>query len=646
MKKIFVCAILIMIMPIAAMCINIGSPIIVDNAQPENISLTGEWETSTSLSGFYGTNYFAATVDGTYKEAAFIINIPEAGRYNVSIYHPVDTSFSKSAEIKIFQKNGVAAKKADIRFNGDRWLSLGVFEFNAGEAKIAFTSTQSSAGEKLIADAVKFQKYSPLPEVDIQFTSLPSTISLNKQFSVSVSAANNLAECGLRGCLTIEARDGEDGSLLGDVFFDNNKEGFTDTVVAQAATFTITKQTPFVYFTAYMSPFGFNNWVINEFESTPIDGTFPYEWVGNGVTHDIYYQSSLILANNSGNKCYCSGITFESFMDAWNSYMSTYGINNIFGLTVTNVKNFRQRWYGTSADYRDCSTNAITYHKCGVRITNLDEVQRGDFIQIWRASGSGHSVIFTDFERDDSGNILKLCYWSTQTSTNGCNYNKENWSSLTSETSFARVAKPHDADDWKNRYSDATSSPSLTRVLGVGEIIIDNTDAGFSSSGSWSVLSESEQLYKTDYAQAPSGNGSSFAKWQLSLPLKGQWAIYEWHPSAEEYTTNAPLTVKHKYGSKTYTLTQQNGGGGWNYIGTFTFAAGGGEASITNACSPDYVVADAIRAVYISDGEISAITIADIILGKIAPSAGQTALLDLNNDSKIDICDLLLSLQN
>ncbi len=43
----------------------------------------------------------------------------------------------------------------------------------------------------------------------------------------------------------------------------------------------------------------------------------------------------------------------------------------------------------------------------------LKDAQPGDFMQIWRTTKSGHSVIYL------SHNEKSITYWSTQTATNG-----------------------------------------------------------------------------------------------------------------------------------------------------------------------------------------------------------------------------------
>lgn len=55
----------------------------------------------------------------------------------------------------------------------------------------------------------------------------------------------------------------------------------------------------------------------------------------------------------------------------------------------------------------------------------------GDFIQMWRNNGSGHSAIFRGFvDSNGDGNNNLICYWSSQQSTNGYGTRCENISSM------------------------------------------------------------------------------------------------------------------------------------------------------------------------------------------------------------------------
>ena len=83
-------------------------------------------------------------------------------------------------------------------------------------------------------------------------------------------------------------------------------------------------------------------------------------------------------------------------------------------------------------------------------MSDLEEVRPGDFLQFWRNSGSGHSSVFIDWERDATGTIEGVWYWSTQGSTDGIGYNLEYFGSGESDLDpahfhAARITSP---DRW------------------------------------------------------------------------------------------------------------------------------------------------------------------------------------------------------
>ncbi len=71
-------------------------------------------------------------------------------------------------------------------------------------------------------------------------------------------------------------------------------------------------------------------------------------------------------------------------------------------------------------------------------------------MQFWRHSGSGHNVVFVDWEVDTSDNIIGFRYWSTQGSTDGVGENSEYFGGSGSRVDpnlffVARVVEP---DQW------------------------------------------------------------------------------------------------------------------------------------------------------------------------------------------------------
>ena len=121
---------------------------------------------------------------------------------------------------------------------------------------------------------------------------------------------------------------------------------------------------------------------------------------------------------------------------------------DINGLTYTNIKNFMSIWYVQST-LGDGPGLALQAYGLGDRIESMNNVIKGDFVQIWRTTGSGHSVIFMNWTTNTAGDTTGMRYWSTQTSTKGVNYNTEYFygyggSVDKAHTYYSRGRKPED----------------------------------------------------------------------------------------------------------------------------------------------------------------------------------------------------------
>ncbi len=198
---------------------------------------------------------------------------------------------------------------------------------------------------------------------------------------------------------------------------------------------------------------GFNAVVLDVLESYPTDGTNQYYWPEDsgwyGTTRDITYRDQVVAEGDPEGRCYCVGLTWEVMMRAFDSVnRSTGGDGTLNGMSVAQLDEFRIDWFVRDL-YGDGVVTALESYGLGEQVTSWDDVQPGDFIQFWRNSGSGHSVIFIDWERDTDGNIDGFQYWSTQSSTDGINYNSEYFGSSGSSVDashffVARAAMPGD----------------------------------------------------------------------------------------------------------------------------------------------------------------------------------------------------------
>lgn len=130
-------------------------------------------------------------------------------------------------------------------------------------------------------------------------------------------------------------------------------------------------------------------------------------------------------------------------------------------------------------------------------------------------------------------------------------------------------------------------------------VIVDNGDAGFTTSGSWSSRTSGLEYYGTDFASA-SGSSSATATWTPSLNGSGDYHVeIMWND--EHNCTGVDYTVNHSGGSDSFSVdhTVVSGiqAGDWYRLGTFNFASDVSVTLTADAVCPSYqyVVADAVR---------------------------------------------------
>ena len=196
----------------------------------------------------------------------------------------------------------------------------------------------------------------------------------------------------------------------------------------------------------------FNEVAMELLETYPTDGTHDYLWDGSyvGTTRDIWYLDTLVAEANLQQSCYCVGITWELYMRAFERIDSTMGGDGtINAMDVADLYDFRTDWY-----VRDLwgagAADALDLWGVGEEITDLQDLQPGDFVQFWRNSGSGHSVIFIDWETDGEGDITGIYYWSCQGSTDGVGYLSEYFGSggSTIDPAYFFAGRAWMPEDW------------------------------------------------------------------------------------------------------------------------------------------------------------------------------------------------------
>jgi hypothetical protein len=156
-----------------------------------------------------------------------------------------------------------------------------------------------------------------------------------------------------------------------------------------------------------------------------------YSLKAGGVVKDITYDGEVLL-RASGEGTYCCGATLEAFLDAYCRVHHRCRASEARGRWFQDwprekLVALQQGWYGTEqAEAEPLIPEAVrptirekqVYHMLpwtglGKPIDDYRQLRRGDFVQIWRKDGTGHSVIFWGRDRDDEGRE-RLWYWSSQ----------------------------------------------------------------------------------------------------------------------------------------------------------------------------------------------------------------------------------------
>lgn len=220
----------------------------------------------------------------------------------------------------------------------------------------------------------------------------------------------------------------------------------------------------------------FNEYTIDILEEYPRDGTHPYSWVNTytGVTRNLYYKGELIAtANPDGSKsCYCCGLTFENFFRSIQRLLSDLDQGEEVNLmSVADMKYFLYLWF-VERVWGDGPGVALERFGLGDIIEKRADVKKGDYVQFWRTTGSGHSVVFIDWLISTSGDTVGIKYWSTQSSTNGINFSSEYFDGFGGTVNpaivyFSRVRSPENFEPFNkslfDNYDEITSEDYIIR---------------------------------------------------------------------------------------------------------------------------------------------------------------------------------------
>jgi len=310
-------------------------------------------------------------------------------------------------------------------------------------------------------------------ESTVKFEDFPDEVAPGKPFRLRVDfELGRLVSEHRRAVLIIELRDLATDAVLWQKVDDNMGFGFR----APLERMIYMERIPSLadgegYFAAYLAPFGMNEYVLEEIERYPTDGTHRYLWKGGGSGHtkDLYYLGEKIFPGTPQGTTYCCGLTYEVFLGMFNRYNEAMGHRRVGVIDAEGMKEARAEWYGDLGSMERQLVARMVREGIGIEIEDKTEARAGDFMEIWRYSGSGHSVIFLEWVREGDA-VTGLRYWSAQPGTNGIAVNVEplgppkgiRWD----RSYVGRLRKPRDARDWRDRYADASTKGTPTKLAG------------------------------------------------------------------------------------------------------------------------------------------------------------------------------------
>lgn len=155
-------------------------------------------------------------------------------------------------------------------------------------------------------------------------------------------------------------------------------------------------------------------------------GALPYRWVdgATGSPVPVVFDGKLILEGDPYG-VHCSGFTFAVAMKA----MESFGTRNYRLRDSSHMRAFQREWFAATDDSEELGPiQAMRNFGLGTQVHRMDDARSGDFVQMWRENGSGHSAVLLDLI-SENGQVVGIRYLSAQqTETNGIGVREEYFS--------------------------------------------------------------------------------------------------------------------------------------------------------------------------------------------------------------------------
>jgi len=133
---------------------------IIDNVDSE-ATYTGVWTASSSVSGYYGTDYRMAPVNASAETATatYVPVLPADGSYAVYAWYTPGADRSTQTEYRVNHSGGTTVVAVNQQRDARTWRDLGTYHFEASAPSVrrsVVISNHAATGSVVIADAVRF----------------------------------------------------------------------------------------------------------------------------------------------------------------------------------------------------------------------------------------------------------------------------------------------------------------------------------------------------------------------------------------------------------------------------------------------------------------------------------------------------------
>ncbi len=135
-----------------------GLEYIVDNTDAGFTAPSSNWFPSTSVSGYYGTNYHARATASVSDAATWAVDLSQSGTYEVFARWTTGGNRATAAPYIVYHSGGSTVVPVNQQQNNGVWVSLGTYSFGSGNATRVALSCWTGSGSFVIADAIRMEK--------------------------------------------------------------------------------------------------------------------------------------------------------------------------------------------------------------------------------------------------------------------------------------------------------------------------------------------------------------------------------------------------------------------------------------------------------------------------------------------------------